>query len=158
MTREEARNAKVVTALVTCMTIGAIVLFALQPATVGVRSNPLLTSTNSELLNSAVIDFAALGHRLDLERYDCVVFPDGELVWQPLSADIRIAVVGNGEAQIPAPQARELLATLGSMRYTLGLRLSNLALDDASNPSVHPELPPQVHDLAALLVRKGMIR
>ncbi|MGE3182963.1 MAG: hypothetical protein AB7N71_15145, partial [Phycisphaerae bacterium] len=143
MTREEARNAKVVTALVTCMTMGAIVLFALQPAARGVRPNSMLSASGGPLLSSAVIDFAPVGHRLDLTRYDCVVFSDGELVWQPLSPDIRIAIVGNGENRIPDAQARDLLAALGSMRYSLGLRLTNLSLDEASDPSVHPELPPQ---------------
>ena len=155
---DERRNARVVSALVTAMTLGALVLFALEPKSGRALPANLLIAESGLRLTDATIDFAAPGHNLDLAAYDCVVFPDGQAVWQPLSPSIRVAVVGDGGERLSDVQREQLLALLGNMKYLGGLRFDAVKLDSESDPTVMTGLPAQAFDLRALLVRKGILR
>lgn len=156
--KDEIRNTRFVAGLIGGTTVCALVLMSLQTRTPRASGNFLLAAEQSLTVDEAAIEYAPRGEEIDLRAFDCVVWPSGELVWEPRGSSIRIAVVGDESPTLPAAQSSQLLNVLGGLRYNAGLRSPGLSLADTSNAALHPELPAQAADLRALLVRKGLIR
>ncbi len=152
------RNARVIGLLVGAMTVGASVLLALEPAGIRWGGAPLLAMRNVSALESARICFIASVLDTTLAEYDCVILPSGDPIWQPRSAHIRVAVVGDGKPQLPEAQVEALLAILGNLTQTLGLSPTQITLDGDSDPRIRTDLPPAATNLAGVLSRKGIAR
>ena len=151
-----SRNAKVVVALVTSVSLGTGVLLSTEPQ-VRQWSSPPWDPNLPSPPRSVEIAYIAPESSLELASFDCVIYPDREPLWQPRGQTLRVGVVGTGDPQVPREQARRLLAILGGLRR-IGLDVPDFQLAPASDARLHPELPPQAHDLCALLTRKGIVR
>lgn len=155
--REDVRNSRAVTILIVCMTLGALALLLLEPGPPAWSRMALLSAETAADCELVVIDFVLPGAN-DLSNYECVISPDGEAAWQRSGSELRMAVVGDGSDKLPPAQVDQLLGTLGALRYRSGLDLRNVLLGSDSDPAIAANLPPQAHDLHALLVRKGILR
>ncbi len=149
-----SRNAKVVVSLVTSVSLGAGVLLSTEPE---FRQWAVPPCDPQSPPSEVQIAWVPPERPLDPNRYDCLIYPDREPLWQPRGPRLHVAVVGTGQDRLPREQVRRLLAVLGGLRR-IGLDLSAFELEPESDVRLHPDLPPQAHDLCALLTRKGIVR
>lgn len=154
----EARNARAAGVLIACMTVGALVLFALEPQAPRLPRGALLMAEAPQPVEGLVIEYVAPGASVDTTLFDCVIQPTGEVTWQPTGELVRLAVVGSDFDRLPARQAEQLLNVIGQIRFSAGLALGNVMLGSSADPVAQSNLPPQTHDLRGLLVRKGIVR
>jgi len=150
------RNVAVILVLIASMTLGAAVLLAMESRAVRWSSPPTPPARTGQRLDGVRIEYIASGRLID-DGFDCLVFADREPAWRPNGGTIRLGVVGSGDERLPARQAQQLLAVLGSMTGA-GLSLDRVHLDPASDGRLHPDLPPQARDLCDLLLRKQLVR
>ena len=153
----DTRNTITVAFLIGSLTLGAAILLWFEPPVPGWSSATLLMAESVPAIEEVQIDYAGPDVSIDPAAYDCLVLPNGECQWRPRDPRIRLAVVGSEAQRLSQPQARTLLAVFGSMTQRHGLDLRRVWLHPASDARLHPELPPQAHDLCDLLVRKGIV-
>ena len=155
---DEIRNARVATGLIACMTVGALVLLALEPSRPAWPGPRLLMAEGGTRVSSATLEVLGPNAESDLAQFDGVIFPDGQLAWAPKSSDVIIGIVSHSQGGLPEAQSSQVLSVLGNLRFGGGLELSGIALAASSDPLQHPDLPATAHELRGLLVRKGFIR
>ncbi len=149
-----SRNAKVVVSLLISVSLGTGVLLSTEPQ----MRQWAVPPWNPQRPPSAVrIAYIPPEQTPEPEQYDCLIYPDREPLWRPRGAELQVAVVGSSEDRLPREQVRRLLAVLGGLRR-IGLDLSAFRLDPRSDVRLNPDLPPQAHELCALLTRKGIVR
>lgn len=151
-----SRNAKVVVTLVISVSLGTGVLLSTEPE-VRQWSSPPWDPRLASPPRSVEIAYIAPQDDPEPAGYDCVIYPDREPLWRPTGQRVRVGVVGTDDPRLPREQARRLLAVLGGLRR-IGLDVLEFQLAPGSDARLHPELPPQAHDLCALLTRKGIVR
>ncbi|QOJ15698.1 MAG: hypothetical protein HRU75_14065 [Planctomycetia bacterium] len=156
------RNSKVVALLVGAMTFGAALLLWLEPRGPRWSGGTPLVAQRGQIIDSVTIEYARDGDAVPLADFACTVFPDGSCRWDPRTGHVRMLVVGSSGAELPAGQARSILAVLGSMsdNYALDVRPSaqRIRLDPGSDPTRRADLPRQAQSLRELLARKQFIR
>jgi hypothetical protein len=141
------------------LTIGAAVLLWLEPRGVsGGTGAALLMMENQPPIEDVTIEFADADERIDGQQFDCILHPDGRTVWQPMSASIRVLLIGSGGESLAEAQATELLRLLGVLNSERGLDLRHVRLSEESDWRHAPGLALEARGLADLLVRKGFIR
>lgn len=153
----DARNAKVLAALVVSMTLGAAVLLMLEGPPARWSPQTLLLAETKLRVSDATIEYVPLGEVIALDGYDGVITAGDGSRWEPQSEHVRIAVVGTGGERLDESQALNLLKILGTLTSNNGLELGRVRLDPNSDPRQRPDLPAQARDLSDLLVRKGII-
>ncbi len=154
---DDARNARVVLALISSMTCGAILLMWLEPRRAYSQPQTLLMAESGPSVERVVVEFGSANAAPDVTGYDCVVFPEGKVVWQPREATVRLLVLAGEAERLPAVQAEALLSVLGAMTRH-GLPLDQIVLHSESDARLNTTLPSAAVDLRAILVRKGILR
>lgn len=149
-----SRNAKVVVSLVVSVSLGTGVLLSTEPELRQWAVPPCDPQTRPRQVQIA---YVPPERGVEPGQYDCLIYPDREPLWQPRGPALHVAVVGTSQDRLPKQQVRRLLAVLGGLRR-IGLELSAFELEPASDARLHPDLPPQAHELCALLTRKGIVR
>ncbi|MBK8915935.1 MAG: hypothetical protein IPM64_15305 [Phycisphaerales bacterium] len=156
------RNSKVVALLVGSMTFGAALLLWLEPRGPRWSGGAPLVAQRGQAIESVTIEYARDGDAVPLAEFACAVFPDGSCRWEPRGGHVRMLVIGSAGAELPAEQARSVLAVFGSMsdNHSLDVRPSagRIRLDPNSDPARRSDLPRQAQSLRELLARKQFIR
>jgi len=153
----DARNAKVLAALVLSMTLGAAVLLWLEGPPPRWAPQTLLLAETQLRITDATIEYVPPGEVVALDGYDGVITPGDGSRWEPQSGHVRIAVVGSPGDRLDESQALNLLKILGTLNRRDGLEFARVRLDPNSDPRQRPDLPAQARELSDLLVRKGII-
>lgn len=151
------RNIKVVGWLVCTLSVGATLLLWLEPpAQVWAPAEAMARELHAPI-EAVEIDCTPL-QRCDADAYDGMVFPDGRFAFRQRGSQVRVAIVAEPDADLPANQAKAVLAVIGSLRTFGGLDLKRvrLASDDAGPGNLPTSRPAQ--QLAELLQRKGLLQ
>lgn len=154
----ESRNARAAGVLIAAMTMGAIVLFALEPRTTRMPRGTLLMAESGQAVEAVVIDYVPYGQPPDPDYFNCVLHADGQVEWRSHAGVVRVAIIGSDSDRLPLAQAERLLELIGQIRYSTGVPISEVKLGSGADAVNEPQLPPQARDLHALLVRKGLVR
>jgi hypothetical protein len=153
----DKRNVLIVALLIATMTAGAAALLWLEPPTPGWPSATLLMAERAHAVEDVQIEYVGPDAAPDPADYDCLISRAGNCEWRPCGPRIRLGVIGSGSQHLPSAQARTLLAVFGALTQRHGLELKRVWLHPASDARLHPELPPDAHELCDLLVRKGIV-
>lgn len=150
------RNTLVVVALIVSMTLGALVLGALQPPRLQIER---LTALSGTPIQTIQIEFVPDLSQVDATLYDCKVFPQSETAeWSQRGPDVRIAVIASSEAKLDELQKQTLLRALWSMADMAAVTPLPISYDPASQWQLTPALRAQAEELGDWLNRKGFVR
>lgn len=149
------RNTKVVALLIASMTFGAALLLWLEPSTPSWSSSPLMAG--AQRLDSVRVEYWPSTRALPAD-FDCLIQLDGTCVSRAEGSEFRLLIAGGEAEQVPTEQARALLRVFSSISGRPGFASDTVWLHPASDPRLHPDLPPAAHDLCNLMLRKGLIR
>lgn len=150
----DKRNTSVVIALIASMTVGAVVLRALEPGKLNFEGSALLMAERGTRVEEVQIEYVAPG---DEGRSPAVgadeslwrIDTDGAVYAEPLQSRVRLVVKGDPGANGPGKeQKKTIISVLGS-------------ISQASNVDVVPVrllADSQAGELRELLERKGIIR
>lgn len=168
--KTDKRNAVVVIALVSALTIGVRLLTWFEPRSTLYQAAPLLIASAGQPAHERIgtISYApnneaaqALVHGAFADDTVYVVAPDGSGVVEGKLAGggaLRIMVVGKpGETKLPRVLQEQLLRVLGSLLHTDHPAPIRFVLAEDSDHARHTELGPQARDLRDLLVRKRVL-
>lgn len=156
-TRDDARNTRVVVALLLTMTAGALLLLWLEPQPPRRTGIPALMAASGTTVETVTIEYGPQ-REVSTAGVGCLILPSGQWDWTPDGPHLRLMVVGSGAEVLPDAQKKALLTVLSSLRLRQGDRPLRVRLQPASDVRVTPALPREARDLCDLLQRKGWVR
>ncbi len=152
--QDERRNFVVIGCLATAMTVTAGFLLWIEPARQGWTASPrVLQSASMSPVSRVVIDYAPVDVRFDPAHYELILFPDGQRDWRPNGPLVRALIVGSAADELAEPQARTLLAAIGSLRELHGLPQNGVSITSELAGANEA----QAVAWADLLARKGLL-
>jgi len=157
----ERRNAFVVVALVSSMTLGAAVLLLLAPPRYPWEGNPLLTAERRMAVREVEIAYAPADAAGESAAPDgltddttCRITASGGCLWALGGPRVRLVVVGSEEAKLGERQKQALLDAVRSIFGRRGPEAVPVRLAVGADE----ELPAAVKDLRDFLVLKQIIK
>ena len=153
----DVRNRRVLVLLIASLTLGAGLLFWLepQPDRRG-RAAPLAAVNRA----GPGIEIEYLPGDYQPQRFHFVYQEDG-LYWQnsaPPPGPVRIGLIRSLGGHLREVRAKLLLQKLAELEQTYGVDFNRIALAPGSDARAQPGLPAEVHELTALLVGRGIVR
>lgn len=157
---KDTRNTRVIIVLVLSMSLGAFVLRMIAIPTAGWSRDTVLMAERVRNVDAATIACVPYGEPISRYEYDCVVLPDGEVLWDPRVgvSDVYIAVAGSADGEFARDQQAKLLQVLGVLTQQHELDLSRVRLHPDSDSRYRSDLSNQAIALRSLLVRKGIVQ
>jgi hypothetical protein len=165
----DKRSTSVVIALVICVTLGAVVLRALElqlvPAKPKWEGSTLLMAEQPmrvEDVEIAYVSAPAGGAALPVDAAGqesiCVIDSDGSARWEQRGPRVRLVVVGTDSVTLGEEQKAKLMGALGTLSAASGQEVVPVRLAPDSDVHRVSDLPPQATDLRNYLERKGIIK
>ncbi len=158
----DKRNTSVVIALVVSMTVGAQILFWLEPGKPHWEAATLLQAELARPVQEVIVTYAATLEEADLLVLDpddsvCWIYPEGGYSPDLRGPRVWLVVIGSDAEQLGQAQQETLLWALGSLNAPGAVEALPVHLDAGSDPGETPGLPAQAANLRELLERKGII-
>ena len=163
----DKRSTSVVIALVICVTLGAVVLRALElrlvPGKPNFQGSTLLMAEQPMRVQDVEIAYvSANGAALALDAEGpesvCVIDADGSPRWEQRGPRVRLVVVGTDSETLGQEQKATLMGALGTLSAASGQEVVPVRLALDSDVLRVSGLPAQATDLRNYLERKGIIK
>jgi hypothetical protein len=165
----DKRSTSVVIALVVCVTLGAVVLRALElrlvPGKPNFEGSTLLMAEQPMRVQDVEIAYvsapasgAALALDAEGQESVCVIDSDGSPRWEQRGPRVRLVVVGTDSETLGQEQKATLMRALGTLSAASGQEVVPVRLALDSDVLRVSGLPAQATDLRNYLERKGIIK
>ena len=149
------RNTKVIAALIASMSVGAVVLLALETKP-NLSPAPLLMAEEGQRVDGLRIEVLPADQAYRADAFDGCIELDGRCRWRPSGPNLRIAVLGRTAQALSEAQAGTLMKLLGSLVEYGQLDLNHVAFVPPSDPADKRTLAVLATDVRTLLRKKGV--